>query len=92
MSGNSPENADFSEYGSKDAEGNPIMQTAVKGGKVLTETEAANHTKANLFGTANGNVGYTTAFDCDNEYAKLRILVGLDSGEIPEDPTVSIEF
>lgn len=90
MSGNSPENADFSEYGSKDAEGNPIMQTAVKGGKVLTETEAANHTKANLFGTANGNVGYTTAFDCDNEYAKLRILVGLDSGEIPEDPTVSI--
>lgn len=92
MSGNSPENADFSEYGSKDAEGNPIMQTAVKGGKVLTETEAANHTKANLFGTANGKQSYTTVFDCDSEYAKLRILVGLDSGEIPEDPTVTVSL
>lgn len=90
MSGNLPENADYSEYGSTDASGNPIMQTAVKGGSVLTAAQAANHTKANIFGTANGNSGYTAAFDCDAEYAKLRILAGLDEGEIPVDPTVSI--
>lgn len=92
MSGNLPENADYSEYGSTDAEGDPIMQTAVKGGSVLTAEQAANYTKANIFGTSNGKSGYTAKFDCDGEYAKLRILAGLEEGEIPVDPTVSINL
>lgn len=90
MSNNTPENADFSEYGSMDAEGNSIMNTAVMGGTVL-ET-AANHTKANIFGTSNGKSGYTVAFDCDAEYAKLRILAGLDEGDLPEDTQITITF
>lgn len=84
--------ADFCEYGSTDAEGNPIMQTAVAGGSVLTAGQAANYTKANLFGTANGKVGYTTEFDCDTEYSKLRILAGLDSGELPEETKFTYDF
>ena len=90
MSGATPENADYKEYGSMDADGNPIMTEAVKGGAVIDAAAAANHTKENIFGTSNGKSGYTVAFNCDGEYAKLRILAGLDSGEIPEDPTVTI--
>ncbi|MDE6504968.1 MAG: InlB B-repeat-containing protein [Clostridia bacterium] len=84
--------ADFREYGSTDAQGNPIMQTAVAGGSVLTQAQAANYTKTNLFGTANGKVGYTTEFDSDTEYSKLRILAGIDSGELPEETKITVDL
>ncbi|MDE6598442.1 MAG: InlB B-repeat-containing protein, partial [Clostridia bacterium] len=87
MSGAKPENADYKEYGST---GDGAITSAVKGGTVIDATAAANFTKANIFGTSNGKSGYTTVFDCDGEYAKLRILAGLDEGEIPTDPNVSI--
>ncbi|MDE7083883.1 MAG: bacterial Ig-like domain-containing protein, partial [Clostridia bacterium] len=75
-------NADFCEYGST---GVGAITEAVQGGRILTANEAANYTKANIFGTSNGKQSYTTVFDCDTHYANLRILVGLDEGEIPED-------
>ena len=82
-------NADYSEYGST---GEGAITDAVTGGKVLTEAQAANYTKANIFGTSNGKSGYTTAFDCDTTYHNLRILAGLENGEIPEDPTQTIDL
>lgn len=83
-------NADYSEYGSTDLEGNPIMQTAVTGGSVLTD--ASGYTKENIFGTSNGKQAYDMAFDCDTAYANLRILVGLDSGTVVEDPVKTVNF
>ena len=92
MSSTTTVNADFCEYGSTDASGTPIMQTAVAGGKVIDAATAANYTKANIFGTSNGKVGYTTVFDCDGEYAKLRILAGLEEGELPQETKVTINL
>lgn len=89
MSGASPENAYFVEYGST---GEGAISSAVAGGSVLTQEQAANYTQANIFGTSNGKVGYTTAFDCAREYAILRILAGLDEGEIPETTEVTIDL
>lgn len=89
MSGVSPTNADFCEYGSTGA---GAITTAVTGGKVLDAAQAANYTKTNVFGTANGKQSYTTVFDCDTALSTLRILAGLDEGEIPEDPTVSVSL
>lgn len=60
MSGNSPVNADFCEYGSTGA---GSITEAVNGGKVLTEAQAANYTAANLFATTNGGVTWSTEFD-----------------------------
>ena len=60
MSGNSPVDADFVEYGST---GDGAITAAVAGGKVLTEAEAANYTLANIFAKTNGNVKWTTDFD-----------------------------
>ena len=89
MSGVSPTNADFCEYGSTGA---GAITTAVTGGKVLDAAQAANYTKTNVFGTANGKQSYTTVFDCDTALSTLRILAGLDEGEIPEDPTVTVSL
>lgn len=89
MSGNKPENADFCVYGSTDDKGTAITDVPV-GGQVLTAEQAANYTKANIFGTANGKSGYTTVFDCDAEFTKLKILAGLEEGEIPQDTKVTI--
>lgn len=83
-------NADYSEYGSTDLEGNPIMQTAVTGGSVLTD--ASGYTKENIFGTSNGKQAYNMAFDCDTAYSNLRILVGLDSGTVVEDPVKTYDL
>ncbi|MDE7301401.1 MAG: InlB B-repeat-containing protein [Clostridia bacterium] len=89
MSGAKPENADYKEYGST---GEGAITTAVKGGSVIDADAAANYTKANIFGTSNGKQSYATAFDCDGEYAKLRILAGLDTGEIPENPVKTYDL
>ncbi len=49
--------ADFVEYGST---GEGAITTAVKGGKILSETEAADYTAANLFAGTNGGITWTS--------------------------------
>ena len=90
MSGAKPADADFCEYGST---GDGAITTAVAGGKILTEEQAANYTKANIFAVKNGKqTRYSTVFDCDTAYATLRILAGLDAGELPKDTTVTVSL
>ena len=89
MSGNKPEAADFCVYNIANADGTPITGIPV-GGKVLTADQASNYTKANIFGTSNGNSGYSTVFKYDEAYANLRILAGLDQGNVTVDPSVTI--
>ena len=72
MSGNSPVNADYSEYGST---GDGSITEAVNGGRILTETEAANYTAANLFATTNGGVKWDTEFDYAGALAKLEAML-----------------
>lgn len=88
-SGATAANADFCEFGSTGA---GAITEAVLGGKILTADQAANYTKANIFGISNGKQTYTTVFDCDAQFKNLKILVGLEEGEIPEDPTVNISL
>ncbi|MGN0813662.1 MAG: pectinesterase family protein [Candidatus Coproplasma sp.] len=73
MSGNKPEIADFCEYGST---GEGAITEAVNGGKVLTEAEAANYTKANIFAAKNGLCSWTAAWDCDAALTALTSLAG----------------
>jgi len=68
MSGNSPLNAHFAEYGST---GDGAITTAVAGGAVLTETEAENYTAANTFAAKNGGVSWDAAFDYEAAYNAL---------------------
>ena len=89
MSGALPANADFCEFGSTGA---GAISSAVAGGSILTETASANYTKDNIFGTSNGNVGYTTVFDCAAEYSKLRIVAGLDKGPLPKETTITVDL
>ena len=68
--------ADFCEYGSTGA---GAISEAVAGGKVLTATQAANYTKDNLFGAANGaKVGYNAAFDYKTAFKTLKTLANAD--------------
>lgn len=60
MSGNSPVNADFCEYGSTGA---GAITEAVNGGKVLTAEQAANYTMANIFAATNGKCKWSAAWD-----------------------------
>lgn len=71
MSGNSPVNADFCEYGST---GEGAITTAVDGGKVLTAEQAANYTAANLFAATNGGVTWSAAFDYETALANLQAM------------------
>ena len=89
MSSAVPANADFCEYGST---GEGAISSAVTGGKVLSQTDAAKYTKANIFGTSNGKVGYTTVFDCDAALKVLKIVAGLEEGEIPKETTVTVDL
>lgn len=87
MSSSLPTNADFCEYGST---GEGAISAAVNGGSILTAERAANYTKANIFAATNGKqTAYTTKFDCDAEYVKLRILAGLSEGDLPQETTVT---
>ena len=80
--------ADFCEFGST---GDGRIDAAVTGGKILEADQAANYTKDNLFGAANGSkVGYGAKFDCDTALETLKILAGLKQGDLPTDPTVTI--
>ncbi|MGN0805561.1 MAG: pectinesterase family protein [Candidatus Coproplasma sp.] len=88
MSGNLPTAADFCEYGST---GEGAISTAVTGGRILTEAEAANYTKANIFAATNG-LQSSTKFNWELEYSILRILAGLDSGDLPEETTKTVNF
>lgn len=76
MSGAEPANADFCEYGST---GDGAIPSAVAGGKVLTQEQAANYTKANIFAVKNGKqTKYSTVYDCDAALAALKALAGLN--------------
>ena len=72
MSGNNPTNAHFAEYGST---GEGAITTAVAGGSVLTEAEAANYTAANTFAKTNGGVTWTAAFDYQTAYNELNAAI-----------------
>ena len=72
MSGNNPTNAHFAEYGST---GEGAITTAVAGGSVLTEAEAANYTAANTFAKTNGGVSWSTDFDYEAEYTALNAAI-----------------
>jgi pectin methylesterase-like acyl-CoA thioesterase len=76
MSGNSPVNADFCEYGST---GDGAITTAVTGGKVLTTEQAANYTKANIFAKENGKCSWSAAWDCGAAYDAVANLKVLDT-------------
>lgn len=79
-------NADFKEYGST---GEGAISTAVTGGSIIDKATADLHTKANIFGTANGaKVGYSTVFECDAELLKLQSYA---SGEALEEYTLTIK-
>lgn len=60
MSGNSPLGADFVEYAST---GDGAITEAVRGGRILTEEEAADYTLANVLAKTNGNATFTLDVD-----------------------------
>ncbi len=73
MSGNLPQNADFVEYGSTGA---GAITEAVTGGSILTEEQAANYNKSNIFAAVNGKCTWSAAWDCD---AALTALLALST-------------
>ena len=77
MSGNSPVNADFCEYGST---GEGAITEAVAGGKVLTAEQAANYTKTNIFAATNGLCTWSAAWDC--EAALTALTTGLAGAKV----------
>ncbi|MDE6491760.1 MAG: bacterial Ig-like domain-containing protein, partial [Lactobacillus sp.] len=75
MSGNKPQDADFCEFGSKDASGNAIMQEAVAGGSVLNAQQAENYTAAKLFAGTNGKLTWASGdWTYANDVALLSTL------------------
>ncbi|MGN0807099.1 MAG: pectinesterase family protein [Candidatus Coproplasma sp.] len=87
MSAALPTNADFCEYGSTGA---GAISEAVTGGSILTEEQAANYTKANIFAATNGNLT-STKFDWELEFTKLKVLAGLES-DMPEETTKTVNL
>lgn len=75
MSGNSPVNAHYYEYGST---GEGAITEAVRGGAILTADEAANYTAANLFAMTNGGVTWKTPWAGTNEKVTVTIKVGTE--------------
>ena len=71
MSGNSPINADFSEYGSQ---GDGAITETVVGGKILTADQAANYTISNVLASTNGGIKFDGTFDYATAYAKLHAM------------------
>ena len=70
MSGNSPLNADFKEYGST---GEGAITEAVAGGKIMSADDAALHTKANIFAATNGKCSWEAAWNCDDDLNALKV-------------------
>ena len=78
MSGNSPINADYSEFGSQ---GEGAITEEVTGGRILSATEAANYTAANLFAATNGGITWSSgAFDYATAYANLQSMATKTAG------------
>ncbi len=75
MSGNSPLNAHFSEYGST---GEGAITEAVAGGSILTAEEAANYTLANLLAMTNGGVTWKTPWAGTNEKITITVKEGTE--------------
>ena len=71
MSGNSPVNADFCEYGSTGA---GAITEAVNGGKVLTAEQAANYTMTNIFAATNGKCTWDAAWDATAALTAQQVL------------------
>ena len=87
MSGNLPENADFAEWKSTGA---GAITEAVKGGKILTDEQAANYTKTNIFAKTNGKCTWTAAWNCDNA---LTALIAMDTATVDADNSgFAVEF
>ena len=96
MSGNSPLNAHFAEYGSTGA---GKITEAVAGGKLLTQEEAANYTLANTMANTNGGVKWGSSFDYATNMANLKaaeskvkatdILVLLDGTTVTDSMSVA---
>ncbi len=86
MSGNSPANAKFVEYGST---GEGAITTAVAGGSVLTAEQAANYTVANLFAPTNGGVTWKVN-DVDDPFDYQAALTALAT-EKTIVPAISIK-
>ena|GEM_PF-457449 len=72
MSGNSPVNADFKEYGNT---GPGAITEEVLGMKLLTEEQAARYTLANIFAATNGQITWSEDWDAA---ATLNALKALD--------------
>lgn len=75
MSGNKPQDADFVEYKST---GDGAIDAAVAGGKILTDAEAANYTKENLFAMTNGKCVWTSPWAGTNEKVAVTVNYGAD--------------
>ncbi len=87
MSGNLPENADFAEWKSTGA---GAITEAVKGGKILTDEQAANYTKTNIFAKTNGKCTWTAAWNCDTA---LTALIAMDTATVDADNSgFAVEF
>ncbi|MCM1438083.1 MAG: pectinesterase family protein [Roseburia sp.] len=73
MSGNLPAGADFCEYHSTGA---GAIDTEVDGGTILSDTDAAKYTAANLFAATNGKVSWSAAWDYTAAGTALAALKG----------------
>ena len=93
MSGNSPVNADFCEYGSTGA---GAITEAVNGGKVLTAEQAANYTMANIFAATNGKCKWSAAWDATaalkalNDVAIEKVGAAEATGVTASEKTIEI--
>ena len=99
MSGNSPVNADFAEYGST---GDGKVTASIPGGRVLSEEQAANYTLTNVLANTNGNVTFNTSFNFANMLTALiaeatttaatEIVVTNDNYSIEKNKTSALSF
>jgi pectin methylesterase-like acyl-CoA thioesterase len=72
MSGNSPVDADFKEYGNT---GEGALTEAVTGMTMLTTEQAAAYTITNIFASTNGQITWTASWNADLALTALRNLL-----------------
>lgn len=87
-----PVNAYFVEYNNEGiaADNNGAITASVAGCTVMDN--ATNYTKANIFAATNGSVTWAADWNCDTDLSNLKILAGLEEGEISKDPTKTVSF
>ncbi|MBE6137846.1 MAG: hypothetical protein E7176_05570, partial [Erysipelotrichaceae bacterium] len=83
MSGNSPVDANFVEYG---CTGDGAISTAVAGGSILDATTAANYTVENVLDTTNGKQTFAGKFETSSRMATVD-----DYLKLSEDSTINLE-